>query len=138
MGMGTDTGLDLVRRDCGDLMTFLQQEIPQREKDPTEVAPVTVPARVPGSVDQCRPVLAEEQVPRGAGDSQEGERAEGIAREGLRCTGSPAGRSGLQPQHGRGFGGREGVAPKAAAVEQAASLDAVQSWECCLQGMLCR
>lgn len=90
-------------------MTFLQQKIPQREKDHTEGAPTTVPARVPGSADRDRPVSQGEQVPRRAGESQEGEQAEGIARErGLCFMGSPAGRSGMQSQHGRGFGRSEG------------------------------
>ncbi|XP_019326435.1 PREDICTED: hematopoietic lineage cell-specific protein [Aptenodytes forsteri] len=37
------------------------REIPQREKDHTEGAPTTVPARVPGSADRDRPVSQGEQ-----------------------------------------------------------------------------
>ncbi|NXF66805.1 HCLS1 protein, partial [Ciccaba nigrolineata] len=47
----------------------------KREKDPTEAAPATVPARVPASADQDRPVSGD-QVPGRAG---EGRRGEGIA-----------------------------------------------------------
>lgn len=89
-------------------MTFLQQEIPQREKDHTEAAPTTMPARAPGNVDQDRAASQGVQVPWWAVESQEGAQAEGIAPErGLRFTGSPAGRSGVQPQRGRGFGSSE-------------------------------
>lgn len=91
-------------------MTFLQQEIPQREKDYTEAAPATMPAKVPGSADQDRAVSQGEQVPRWAGESQEGVQAEGIApQRGLCFTGSSAGRSGMQPQSVRSFGRSEGV-----------------------------
>ncbi|KAM9292502.1 golgin subfamily B member 1 [Morus bassanus] len=38
-----------------------KQEIPQREKDHTEAAPATVPARLPGSADQDKPVSQGEQ-----------------------------------------------------------------------------
>uniref|UniRef100_A0A8C0FM24 Hematopoietic lineage cell-specific protein n=1 Tax=Bubo bubo TaxID=30461 RepID=A0A8C0FM24_BUBBB len=41
-----------------------KQEIPQREKDPTEAAPATVPARVPGSADQDRPVSGDQEAKR--------------------------------------------------------------------------
>ncbi|XP_010132217.1 PREDICTED: src substrate protein p85-like, partial [Buceros rhinoceros silvestris] len=51
-----------VRRQARECQAARQkQEIPQREKDHAEAAPVTAPARVPGSVDQYRPVSAEEQ-----------------------------------------------------------------------------
>ncbi|XP_009869489.1 PREDICTED: hematopoietic lineage cell-specific protein-like, partial [Apaloderma vittatum] len=38
-----------------------KQEIPQREKDHSEAAPATIPARVPGSADRDRPVSQAEQ-----------------------------------------------------------------------------
>lgn len=53
-------------------MTFLQQEIPQREKDHRETVPATVTARVPERAVQDRPVSQGEQVLRQAGGSQKG------------------------------------------------------------------
>ncbi|NXG58332.1 HCLS1 protein, partial [Hemiprocne comata] len=49
-----------------------------QRKDLTEAPPPAVPARVPGSAEQERPVSQGDEVPRLAGDSQEGEQAEGL------------------------------------------------------------
>ncbi|KFP89805.1 Hematopoietic lineage cell-specific protein, partial [Apaloderma vittatum] len=70
----------------------------KREKDHSEAAPATIPARVPGSADRDRPVSQAEQVPRRAGKRWEEGQAEGTApKRGLYFAGSPAGRSGVQP-----------------------------------------
>ncbi|KAM7127290.1 golgin subfamily B member 1 [Ciconia maguari] len=53
---------DRVRRQARERQAAQQkQEIPQREKDHTEAAPATVPARVPRSADQDRPASQGEQ-----------------------------------------------------------------------------
>uniref|UniRef100_A0A8C8AII5 Hematopoietic lineage cell-specific protein n=1 Tax=Otus sunia TaxID=257818 RepID=A0A8C8AII5_9STRI len=41
-----------------------KQEIPQQEKDPTEAAPATVPARAPASADQDKPVSGDQEAKR--------------------------------------------------------------------------
>lgn len=53
---------DRVRRQARECQVARRkQEIPQREKDHTEAAPATVPAKVPGSADQDRAVSQGEQ-----------------------------------------------------------------------------
>lgn len=58
-------------------MTFLHQEVPQREKDHTEAAPATVPAKVLRSADQDRPV-SQEEVPRQVREGRKGSRQRGL------------------------------------------------------------
>ncbi|KAM9582413.1 hematopoietic lineage cell-specific protein [Guaruba guarouba] len=55
--------VDQVRQQARECLAAQWKEVPQREKDHTEAAPATVPARVPRSADQDRPV-SQEEVPR--------------------------------------------------------------------------
>ncbi|XP_065538894.1 hematopoietic lineage cell-specific protein isoform X3 [Lathamus discolor] len=54
---------DRVRRQGQECLAARWKEVPQREKDRTEAASATMPARVPRSADQDRPV-SQEGVPR--------------------------------------------------------------------------